>query len=296
MSRYTYAKYLVIYFLNMVPPAKSMNNPNVQKDYAELPAMGKASWDGIPMLEFTEKFFDPLCMALGSVSENGATLLSAAFGNDPGGRGPQADPHFNVASAQIRQNSANRGRRLFACILNYILASSWLFYYLQTNFRNDGVAAFRYIRAYGRLVYTSGQLRKFENEWDHLTIRSLSDWLESIKFKRSTSDPCIFMYDGGSGALVIGVYVDDIILAHDGKLFNWFVKEFTTRFRAKHLGPLYWFLGIAVDQRDDFTVTICQERYVKNLVEKYCPDPGNNIFRDHPRGSICHVTLMLNIW
>ena len=58
MSRYTYAKYLVIYFLNMVPPAKSMNNPNVQKDYAELPAMGKASWDGIPMLEFTEKFFD----------------------------------------------------------------------------------------------------------------------------------------------------------------------------------------------------------------------------------------------
>ena len=55
---------------NMVLSTAVAVNPNVQKDYAELPAMGKASWNGIPSTDFLEKFFEPLCMALGSVSEN----------------------------------------------------------------------------------------------------------------------------------------------------------------------------------------------------------------------------------
>ena len=51
---------------NMVLSTAVAVNPNVQKDYAELPAMGRASWDGIPSTTFIEKFFEhyPANMAL----------------------------------------------------------------------------------------------------------------------------------------------------------------------------------------------------------------------------------------
>ena len=157
---------------NMVLSTAVAVNPNVQKDYAELPAMGRASWDGIPSTTFIEKFFEPLCMALGSVSENANTLLSTAYTSDAGGVGPRANPHYNAASPQVRQQSQNRNFRLFACIMNYIIPTSFIYYMLMRDFRNDGIAVFRHIRAYGRLAYTSVETRRLENSWDDWNIRS----------------------------------------------------------------------------------------------------------------------------
>ena len=150
-------------------------NPNIHSDYNKLPALEKAkiTWDGIPSYEFIENFFDPLRMALGAISENGNTLLKTALGVDQGGTALGANPHYNLASAQIREQSANRNHRLFACILNYIKAASHVYRYLQANFRNDGKAAYAYILAAGRLQYTADQTRDFENTWDDLSIRSL---------------------------------------------------------------------------------------------------------------------------
>ena len=111
---------LCILCLDMVPSVVGVN-PNVQKDYDELPAMGNIKWDGVPTPYFIEHFYDPLMNALGAVSENGATLLLTAMGIDPGGRAIGANPIYAVAPVNIRTQSANRNRRLFACIMNYIL-------------------------------------------------------------------------------------------------------------------------------------------------------------------------------
>ena len=157
---------------NMVLSTAVAVNPNVQKDYAELPAMGKASWNGIPSTDFLEKFFEPLCMALGSVSENANTLLATAYTNDAGGIGPRANPHYNAVSAQIRNQSQNRINRLFACVMNYILPTSFIYYMYMRDFRNDGVALFRHLRAYGQLAYTPIEICKFENSWDDWNIRA----------------------------------------------------------------------------------------------------------------------------
>ena len=55
--------------------------------------------------------------------------------------------------------------------------------------------------------------------------------------------------DANGGRLVIAVYVDDLVVGHnDEVLFAKFKDKFLMRFRAKHLGPLSWFLGIAVDR------------------------------------------------
>ena len=108
---------------------------------------------------------------------------------------------------------------------------------------------------------------------------TLTKFLVELGFYRSEHDPCIFYYKSEKhGELILGIYVDDIILAHDHKGFDWFCSKFCQsdsspngKFRAKHIGPLAWFLGMAVDQSDDGSVSINQERYIKNMVAKYLP-------------------------
>ena len=76
-----------ILLFNMVPPVVSMPG---YYDYDRLPPMhdgqdNKLMWDGIPSPYFMESFYQPLQNALGSVAENGHTLLVTAFDNDAGG-------------------------------------------------------------------------------------------------------------------------------------------------------------------------------------------------------------------
>ena len=118
----------------------SPTNPNINPDYNKLWSLEKAkvSWNGIPQYDFRENFLDPLHMAIGAISENGATLQKTALGTDPGGMAITANPHFAVASPQIREQSANRNYRLFACIMNYISPASYVYRYLRTHFTNNG--------------------------------------------------------------------------------------------------------------------------------------------------------------
>ena len=70
-------------------------------------------------------------------------------------------------------------------------------------------------------------------------------------FTNSTHDPCLFSRRVDDSILVVGVYVDDIIVSHnDPKHLEWFNMHFTgpNGFRAKHVGPLSWFLGVEVTQ------------------------------------------------
>jgi len=118
---------------------------------------------------------------------------------------------------------------------------------------------------------------------------TLADFLENdLGFTRSRNDPCLFLLERDGGIIILGIYVDDIIVAYRGNLFDWFKSKFLERFRAKHIGPLYWFLGIAVDQSPSYVVSISQERYIKNMVEKYAPEYASQSLDkfEHPRGDV----------
>jgi len=59
--------------------------------------------------------------------------------------------------------------------------------------------------------------------------------VDKMGFVHSTHDPCLFS-TRIDGVLVVGVYVDGIIVAHNGiKHLEWFTNEFTGQncFRAK---------------------------------------------------------------
>ena len=76
----------------------------------------------------------------------------------------------------------------------------------------------------------------------------------------------MFIKHGADGVLmIVGVYVDDLVVAHNSsELLAWFVEEFTgpKGFNAKHLGKLSWFLGMAIDQHRDCSITVHQQQYI----------------------------------
>ena len=106
---------------------------------------------------------------------------------------------------------------------------------------------------------------------------TLTEFLvKELKFVQSKSDPCLYRLEKDGDILLVGVYVDDIICAHKGKLFKWFKNKFLKRFRAKHLGPLEWFLGVAIDQHADYSISMHQTKYIENMVQKYIPHHKHN--------------------
>ena len=111
----------------------------------------------------------------------------------------------------------------------------------------------------------------------------LRDTLIQLGFSNSTTDPCLFVKEmKDKTRMIVGVYVDDIIVAHkDSNPSNlaWFKSEFCKVFRATHLGRLSWFLGVAVEQREDYTITISQNQYVQKLIEKFITTNPKSIIK-----------------
>ena len=94
--------------------------------------------------------------------------------------------------------------------------------------------------------------------WQDTLVNHLTN---VMGFSQLNYDPCLFVKHVDTHVMIVGVYVDDVIVAHDSsELLRWFTSEFTgpKGFNAKHLGKLSWFLGMAVDQHSNHTITINQ--------------------------------------
>ena len=97
--------------------------------------------------------------------------------------------------------------------------------------------------------------------------------VDELKFTKITHDPCLFTRVEKDGRkMIIGVYVDDLIVAyHDKASLDRFSEQFTSKFRASDLGPLSWFLGVSVSQGSDFHITLDQFQYIDKLMERFVP-------------------------
>ena len=147
--------------------------PNPDPYYGVIAALdpGKFKWNGIPHPNFREMFWDHMRSGLGTISENGSTLLETALGTDIGGSDPRATVLYINATNQQRSQHDARIRRLFCTLLTYISATCYLYRLIITQYRNDGIAAFEVLQQYGSIPYSAEQIRRFENEWDELTMR-----------------------------------------------------------------------------------------------------------------------------
>ena len=71
-------------------------NPNMQSEYTALP--GVEVWNGIPHHDFRRLWYASLIVALGTVFQEGWTLLQCARGNDLGGPNNPGTPAQTIQS------------------------------------------------------------------------------------------------------------------------------------------------------------------------------------------------------
>lgn len=90
--------------------------------------------------------------------------------------------------------------------------------------------------------------------------------LERQGFKRSESDPCLYVKLKGGHHCYVLVYVDDILIAsEDNNLIIETEKALETRFTLTSLGEVNWYLGMEVKRNKEGDFFLSQERYIEQI-------------------------------
>jgi hypothetical protein len=96
----------------------------------------------------------------------------------------------------------------------------------------------------------------------------LDDTLLSLGFQRSPSDHAVYMRCDGDEKLLLGVYVDDLVVTGTSlEVITRFKAQMQSMFAMSDLGRLSFYLGIEVHQSST-CITLKQAAYAANLVEK----------------------------
>jgi hypothetical protein len=95
----------------------------------------------------------------------------------------------------------------------------------------------------------------------------LDSTLKGMGFTPSPHEAAIYRRGNGGSALLVGVYVDDLVItdAKDAEVAA-FKEVMKTTFQMSDLGHLSFYLGIEVHQGDS-GITLCQTAYTKRIVE-----------------------------
>ncbi|GKA38185.1 retrovirus-related pol polyprotein from transposon TNT 1-94 [Tanacetum coccineum] len=98
---------------------------------------------------------------------------------------------------------------------------------------------------------------------------TLSTFLIQHKFVGGTIDNTFFTYKTKSDVIIVQIYVDDIIFGSTSvKLSKQFAKLMNRKYEMSMMSELTYFLGFQIKQ-DSKGISICQEKYVKDLLKKY---------------------------
>jgi len=94
--------------------------------------------------------------------------------------------------------------------------------------------------------------------------------MESIGFRQTTADPCVYVRNGNTTAIV-AVYVDDLILITETPEEMEKLKSMlAAQFKMKDMGKLHYCLGVTVEQDEQQKcVWIHQKQYILNMLKRY---------------------------
>lgn len=115
-----------------------------------------------------------------------------------------------------------------------------------------------------RLVKALYGLRQAPRAW----YAKLNKCLESLGFTKCPYEHAVYTKREGDEALIIGVYVDDMLITGTNvAIINKFKTEMSEQFEMSDLGKLSYYLGLEVEQEKDCT-KIRQSTYARKLLEK----------------------------
>ena len=95
-------------------------------------------------------------------------------------------------------------------------------------------------------------------------------YMELIQFNQGTADPCIYIRESGTVAIVV-VYVDDlIIITSTAEEMQHIKKNLALKFEMKDMGKLHYCLGISIEHNEvEKYLLLHQKQYILNVLEKY---------------------------
>ena len=107
-------------------------------------------------------------------------------------------------------------------------------------------------------------LKQSGREWYEVLV----DWLKDYdqKLSKAAFDPCVFI----SEDLILGVYVDDILMTGTPSRISAFIVAAGDRFKLKDLGTPKIILGLEIDHiKENRQVLLHQQTYVMALLQRY---------------------------
>jgi len=105
-----------------------------------------------------------------------------------------------------------------------------------------------------------------------LWYKELSRFLEANRFKKCPSDECVMVKkEGGSDAIVVILYVDDILILSGKTSDRYWVKEILEKQYQKFMiseGKRLPYLGMMIIKTDD-GFKVCMESYIQDILKYY---------------------------
>jgi hypothetical protein len=95
--------------------------------------------------------------------------------------------------------------------------------------------------------------------------------LQNLEFIRLYADPCIYVLRTSELVIFLSLYVDDLLLVSNSlKNLSHLKQQLSKKFEMKDLGEAHFVLGIQIERnRKARTLSICQQQYIKNVVERF---------------------------
>ena len=97
---------------------------------------------------------------------------------------------------------------------------------------------------------------------------TFDEFVCSIGFKVSGFDPCLYVKIMENQCVLVLVYVDDVLVTGSSpELISRTKDDLKTRFEMTDSGKCAFVLGIELVDGADGSVTMCQHRYVDDILE-----------------------------
>ena len=100
---------------------------------------------------------------------------------------------------------------------------------------------------------------------------TLDTFLRGLGFTVSDADSCVYIWKNGKDTVIVGVYVDDMVITgNERKNIDWIKDEFKKRFKMKDMGEAKFILGIEIERdREKRTMIMHQNAYATKKIAEF---------------------------
>ncbi|UYV76806.1 hypothetical protein LAZ67_14002076, partial [Cordylochernes scorpioides] len=120
-----------------------------------------------------------------------------------------------------------------------------------------------------KTAYLYGELK------ETIFMKQPEGFVEKVGMERSQYDPCVYTFRKGKGYGILGLYVDDLIIAGTDKTFNEKLASEIGKFVAlKEKGENEPFIGIEI-KKTEYGFDLSQAHYIDKILKKFALEECN---------------------